>query len=291
MIADAVRVLLLPSMIGSALAMTIACTSFDEAADPIERDGGSGDGGAQPSVDAGNPDGGGSASAAYRDAVLADGPVAYWRMGRTESQTLVPDETGKSGALLLSAVQTGEPGIFADDLAMAFDGVASFAEATSSSLLEFNGASPFTIECWLRHDVASHEYEDVIGLVAAADDTQHGYALYLRNAVPPAIYGWRDAPDAAGAQAGSPLPAKSAWGHYVMVFDGQNIRIFFDGEPKQTVAAQGALGPRPGAKFTIGRGSSDPTALFRGALDEIAVYPKALDGVTIAKHHDLGRTK
>lgn len=194
------------------------------------------------------------------DAVLADGPVAYWRMGRVESQTLVPDESGKAGPLVLSAAKTGEPGIFDDDPAMAFDGKNAFAEATSSATLQFEGTSPYTIEAWVRFEGVANvgEYlQTIVGFSegASGSEQQNGYHLYIRNDTPATMRGWRDSFSATSAQAESPIAPKGSWGHHVMTFDGTTVRMYFDGQPMGTAPMPGSISIRDAAKLTVGRRS------------------------------------
>jgi large repetitive protein len=298
---ESVRPKLVVVTVAGIIAAAMACSSFEDSP-ATEGDGGPSDGSAQspdgsPIEDAAITDAGLEASRGevYRQAVLGEGPTAYWRMGRIESSTLVPDESVNAAPLVLSSAQTGVPGIFDDDPAIQFGGV-GFAEATRSDLLEFNGVVAFTLEYWARHDGpldGGSYFEHLLAFAEgpAGEDSQDGYFIYLRNDVPPKMTGWRDSPEAPAQQAESTFPNDHAWHHHVMTYDGLSISMFLDGQPTAKADTNAAISARPGKKFTVARASNETTRYFRGAMDEIAVYPKALDVVTIAKHHDLGRQK
>lgn len=294
--------------IATIIAAVAACSSFEDSPPgPAPIDAGGDDGRAISSDDAASADatpftdadadadaGDASPSAIYRQAVLAAGPVAYWRMGRIESSTLVPDETVNAAPLALSGAEAGVAGIFADDTAVGF-GPNAFAEATSSAVLEFVGVLPYSLECWARHDGAidgGSYFEQVLSFIGGTPGgSQDGYFMYLQNDVPPKMIGLRDAPDANAQQTSSTFPDDHAWHHHVMTFDGQSVRMYLDGQPKGSVTMNAPIGARPSQKFTVARASNEASRYFNGALDEIAVYPIALDVVTIANHHDLGTKK
>ena len=88
-----------------------------------------------------------SSLSTYEQAVLADHPVAYWRLGDTGS--IARDELGMHGGNYHSGVTTGVAGALVDDPnhAAAFDGVAG--EVTTTTGISFPGLAPFTLEVWV----------------------------------------------------------------------------------------------------------------------------------------------
>jgi hypothetical protein len=75
--------------------------------------------------------------------------------------------------------------------------------------------------------------------------------------------------------------ADNAWHHAAASYDGENLKLYVDGQlQKQVTAWKGEL-PSGGADLTIGMNRSNPSskdkeAAFEGLMDEIAVYSRAL---------------
>src|SRR5688572_10082323 len=89
----------------------------------------------------------------YRNAVLADKPLAYWRMGIQQGSSLIKDETGNGNDLVLQGGghTFGRAGALAgdDDTALGFDGKGSRAVLIGDArAFDFPNRAPFTIECW-----------------------------------------------------------------------------------------------------------------------------------------------
>lgn len=68
----------------------------------------------------------------YRDVVLADFPVGYWRLGESSDELVVADEVspGHQGVYSRTSVERGVPGAIADD----FDTAAHFSVNGSATL-------------------------------------------------------------------------------------------------------------------------------------------------------------
>jgi hypothetical protein len=286
------------------LAMAFACDSFDDAIDKAEPDAsvadgaGTSDDAASDASDASQAsDAAMTRSEAYRAAVLADEPLVYWRMGRVVSAGLVvPDETANQNDLLLndpSDFTVDASGIFTDDPAIRFGGKTSYALATDSGALAFDGLAPFTIECWARRelDEAGDAGSFLQHLVSYVDGnsnegTMSGYLLYFRFGENTFFeHGSLDA--GAGTQVGGPLAAFDTWAHYAAVFDGTDVALFINGQQKNKLPVRGPLAARV-SPFTIAKASNETARNFQGSMDEIAVYAKLLPTKTLIARYALG---
>jgi hypothetical protein len=280
-----------------AMASAAACGSFDEGsgkAEPEpERDAASE--GSVP-IEGGSGDAAPERSATYRAAILADEPVAYWRMGHVESAIIIPNErTPGTNDLSLSGgpdFQTGAPGIFDDDHAVRFGGNGGHALASASTAIAFLQAAPFTVELWARRERDAEgdagEYFQqlfsyVEGYSTPAPSTQNGYFVYLRLGDPIGTYASYGSLSGGAVEARGKLPPIGEWAHYAMVFDGTMVTLFIDAQQQAQIATKGVFAPRT-VPFTLARASNENLRFFNGSIDEVAVYAQALPVATLAKH-------
>lgn len=96
-------------------------------------------------------------SLAYREAVLAKNPVAYWRLGESTG-TVAADETGNGhdGTYVGNPV-LGQPGAISDDpnSAVQFTGASYVEIPTSPDFSQPTSGNGLTVEAWMRPDTLS----------------------------------------------------------------------------------------------------------------------------------------
>ena len=232
----------------------------------------------------------------YRGVVLADAPIAYWRMG-IGNGPIVPDESGHQNDLLL---QGGGHGLGArgaiigdSDTAIRFDGVNSYALAAHPRAFDFPARAPFTIECWARRDPLPDGgegayFQHLIGGAAGGPPNRNGFLLYMLpvSASAPYLAFEYDVPD--GDQLGlqGPLGALYAYAHYAVAFDGARAWVYVDGVLATSADVVGSISGRS-SELAIGREDSTGRYNFSGAIDEVAVYDKALTREQIERHHTV----
>jgi hypothetical protein len=251
-----------------------------------------------PSIDARSID----AGSRYRGAVLADAPIAYWRMG-IASGSIVPDESGHHNDLVLQGTghAFGVRGALQGDgdRAIGFDGVDSHAIASRPRDFDFPASAPFTVECWARRerttDGGTGEYfQQLISAAAGGPPNRNGYILYLlpSDPDPSAVHTSfeYDAPD--GAQTGieGPLAAASAYAHYVATFDGTKASLYIDGTLADSRPVNASIAARM-SEFVVGREAATGRYHFAGAIDEVAVYGNALPIARVIAHRDAALGK
>ena len=230
----------------------------------------------------------------YPAAVLADGPIAYWRMGITSGST-IPNEVDPSNPLTLQKnVQLGRPGALQGDsnTAIAFDGLnEGYAVATDPRPFDFPNAAKFTIEWWANHvrvDGGS-TFQHMIGAAqGSTPQTGNGYFAYWNADAKVQV-------EFAQPNAVTTLTSTTAlgWKYYALVFDGTNVALFVDGAQEASKIASGKLAARASA-FVVGATSgSTPGGIggygFSGSMDEVAIYDKALSLPQIVAHYDAAR--
>lgn len=294
----------------SGVACFLACSSFEDSPDGATADPDASstdvaltdavvsDDAPDPGRDAGDS-GSLTQSAKYRAAVLADDPIAYWRMGKVESGVSVVDEKNNVNPLLLTGTDftPDAAGVFDDDPAVWFGG-ASNASPIDPLPFGFTGKAPFTLECWARRELPDgggseqsyqHLISNVEGSSTAPDgSTMNGYLLMTRTLDPVGTYASH------GALAGGPIEAKGPfvgdgeWGYVAMVMDGTNITVYVNGVAGETQAVKGNITTRVSAVLTIAKASND-ARWFRGYLDEVAIYSRALPAKNILAHYKAAR--
>ena len=123
--------------------------AIEAAADAPSEDGGPSD--ASPSDSA--P--GAGLAAKYRAAVLADHPLAYYRLADTSAAGCKDEIDGAYTAVYAGSPIFAEPGIFADqsDPAVRFRGAGvQVIAGADGAPLDFPHAAPFSLECWVKLD-------------------------------------------------------------------------------------------------------------------------------------------
>jgi hypothetical protein len=233
---------------------------------------------------------------AYRDLVLSHHPLVYWRMGEATSRVVV-DETGGGNDLVLQGTgqQLGLDGAIRDDAdgAIGFDGVKSFAIAKNARALDFPLGAAFSLECWARRVAGGGSYfQHLFSNVQGVANNRDGYALYL---LPEPTTGDSARSvleyDRPMADLGiwGPVTDPSRYGHYVAVFDGDQIALYVDGTLSDSAPVPSSFVART-VPFTVARAAGVDGSYFKGALDELAIYAHALDSVQVAAHYAFARS-
>jgi sugar lactone lactonase YvrE len=218
-----------------------------------------------------------SAAGKYAATVLADHPVAYYRMGETQGFVTASDASGNghTGSYEGNAI-LGVPGLINDpDTAVNFNttGDVSIPDAPS---LNFVGTA-FTVEAWVYGVSGGAAGQRVFDKATAG--AGNGYGLDISNAQIRLL----------GATNLSSLVAFGAATtyHIVGVADGAgNGSIYVNG----VLVASGPYSdssPYTGAAHIAV--ANDGSAHFGGVIDEVAVYNHALSPQRILVHYTAGQ--
>jgi hypothetical protein len=223
----------------------------------------------------------------YKDAVLADSPVGYWRLGESSGSTAADGIYGRHGTYTASPT-LGATGALDGDANTA----ATFNGSSQYAIVPFDAAlnpSQFTIEGWVKptggagtwRTVAASWYE------LAAGASMRGYWLGIGS-----DNTWR-----LGIGNGStstnvvgPAVTLNSWAHVVGTYDGTTGRLYVNGILVASGAA--AYAANVSAGFGIGAWWSDGswTGQIPGSLDEIALFSTALSQTRVQAHYLIGRS-
>ncbi len=262
-------------------------------------------------------------SLAYRDAVLAKGPVAYWRLGEAAGMTAV-DETGNGydGTYKFNP-NLGQPGAINGDpnTAVQFTGTNYVEILDNPNFSQPTSTNGLTVEAWMRPDTLSFPGESL------PDSPQNPYVHWLGkgqrpqnewafrfysfepsqdpDARPNRISAYIWSPDAIeGAGAYFPgVVTVGVWMHVVACYEPGDLNtvppagvqiylngVLIDGPPRSGTlysnplfAVQSANGAAP-----LRLGTRDLASYLVGALDEVAIYPRVLTSDEILSNYQLG---
>jgi hypothetical protein len=233
---------------------------------------------------------GGAPGATYAEVILADGPVAYWRLGDADG-TAVEEVNGLDGTYL-GPVTHGVPGAIASDGDAAsdfdFDGTHLQARVQCPPDLDFAGASPFSLEAWVKPRFVDGDHRRIFDKSQAA---MQGYQLHFGGATHGiTFYRYRDG--IANYLTYNNNDMSSAltldqYTHVVATYDGTAMRLFLNGSEKVSVVPPALdlldttiplmIGSPPNGNFS-----------FPGAIDEAAIYDIALTAAQVAAHYAAG---
>ncbi len=227
-------------------------------------------------------------AAAYRDTILADHPVGYWRLGEGLGGT-VATNTGSLGApgngKIFKNVIFGTPGALAADAdtAASLDGNQARIDVPYAAALN---PAQFTVEAWAKVTADSTGYRSPM---ASRDDSpQKGFIFYATPGNEWQFWtgtgvqvGW----DTVGGATAEP----DAWAHLVGVHDGTNKLFYVNGV---LVGANRSVFTPNGARvLRIGASATESPVgdfFFNGAVDEVAVYSQVLSPTRVVAHFTTG---
>src|SRR5215510_10188551 len=138
---------------------------------------------------------------AYSDRVIADGAVAYWRLGETAGTTAV-DSIGGHNGTISGGVTLNQPGALSDgNRAMAFDGTGRIDTVWSLTV-----PTTYTVEAWVKLSVGGQR--PIFANLNAPGTVYVGQAAFEMF-----LYAYGGTPE--GVQTGN--IGDNAWHHVVFV--------------------------------------------------------------------------
>ena len=212
-----------------------------------------------------------AAGGSYPDAVLADSPVAYWRLGET-SGTVAVDEVGRHDGTY-TGVTLGATGAISDgDTAASFGGADDRMVPADSAAFD---VANLTIEAWVK--TTGTRLFSIVGRDAAERSFQfrkiQSGELHFIPFVGGVYY----------SVTSTTVVHDGNWHHVAATYDGAAAKVYVDGSLEATDSSMsGNLDA--GVAPTIGVRSNDD--YFIGDIDEVAYYGTALSATRIAAHYN-----
>lgn len=264
---------------------------------------GSADGGADGSSDTGNgvdasSDANvvGDGSSAYATAILADGPIAYFRLNETSGNTITSAVGSFTGsftegvALGTPSPVTREPGNLGATFSL--DSGGGDSDLTLGDNFIFDGNQPFSVEMWVnatsinsnpRHTLSKADRDDT-------DTPTDGWNVCVANDPASVIWIERIAEGGSVIRSEEMSIVQGSVFYFVGVYDGANLIPYVNAVAGTTTSSTGTIVTNSTNAFMgSANGGVDEQHGFVGVLDEVAIYDKALTPAQITAHFNAGK--
>ncbi len=220
-------------------------------------------------------------ASAYLNAVLADAPVAYFRLNEASGSTVVADSSGSGVSASVqnaTGVQRAEAGALADlDLSTRLLGSpAGYVKVADNPVIRVNDT--LTLEAWIkRSDLTARD-------MSLFNDFGSGFWLRVNTANKLEL---RKNGVGSIVQSTTTI-ADTHWHHVAATKQGSTVKLFIDGaDVTGTVTNQTLVSSTSG--FHIGA-TDGVTLPFYGWIDEAALYPTALSQTRVQAHYSAAAT-
>jgi hypothetical protein len=243
-----------------------------------------------------------SAHGAYPDAVIADGPLAYWRLGESEGYAQAVLSSGPVGYWRLgesagrmrqtvpATTRTGtynggvtfsQAGPLSDGTtAVLLNGSTGFVDVTNAA---FRVATAVTVEAWVNIPAILGTDQTILRCGIVADMM---YWLAIAGVTGKLYTGHNNGVSYELFLSPSAVPT-GAWVHvaFTRQSDGKTYQHYVNGVA--VGSAQVAVSPPTAAAAQLTRIGLSSAQGLTGSVDEVAIYSRALSAAEIANHYAL----
>jgi hypothetical protein len=223
----------------------------------------------------------------YRDLILSDSPVGYWRFSETSGTTATDlSVTALDGTYEGNYTLGRNSSIFGDsDKSITLDGSTG---AISTAAIDLGNR--FTFETWIKVDVTATDTQTVFGN-RSNSGSGDGFTIYVNN--------WNttdravgissgDGTIGSGVQTAANALSFGSWRHIAITVNRTSgtAQIYINGINK---TGPGTLltNFKTNASLFIGR-RSNGFLYYKGGLDEMAIYNYELTSAQITEHYQTG---
>jgi len=244
----------------------------------------------------------------YPSTILADHPVAYYRLEEANGSATVDDSSGNANTGFLTYVtqgdgvtiypQLGIPGLFTNSALFApSTGIGQgHIDVPVNSIINPTTAdgitgAVFSAECWLLANTQPGGFEtplDDSSSFEGADPYKNsaGWNFYQ---TPGPISTWsfslRPNPGFVG---NGPVVTIGKWAYLVLTYDGTNATFYANGTNFGTYPVPEFLANHGTADLLFGYGPPTGQGPFNGGIDEVAIYNYALSASQVTNHYVVG---
>ena len=217
----------------------------------------------------------------YSSEVLADSPLAYWKLDET-SGSVAADSSGNGRDAAYGGGNTlGATSLLTDGTGHALGLTANTSNGVSIAAASWMSVTALTAEALVNFT------SSVDGSNGDAIVDQYGGGgfrwLLWRNTTGKAALQLTNGTTFYNVASTTTLSLNTTY-HVAGTWDGSNIRIYLNGSLENTTATTGTL-PASSQVLAIGAYSNSSSTAPGGSIDEVAIYGTALSGTRIAAHY------
>jgi hypothetical protein len=251
-----------------------------------------------------------AANADYPSTILADHPVAYYRLEEPNGSGTVADSSGNSFTGYITYVaqadnvtiypQLGVPGIdsnsclFATSTGVGQGNIDIPWNTTMNPTTDGTNGAPFSAEAWVQATTQSGGYgvplDDNMEYNQPAPYANSAGWNFYQTPGPTGTWSFSVRPNP-GFVGNGPAVTLGEWTHLVLTYDGTNATFYVNGVAFGTFAAPGYLanpGIGPSSDMLVGEGPNTGQIPYNGYVDEIAIYNYALSVAQVTNHYAVG---
>ena len=223
----------------------------------------------------------------YAKVVMADDPVAFWRLDESDGNPTAVDAAGSFDGTytpglgsITYGVATGIPHETNKAVSVTAKGQVEIPWA-----LELNPHGPFTVEVWFEPLSQSSDYRAVFSSDGLGGGTgPNGWLLYQQpdNTLAWVLFsqGW----NGAWLWGGGGIQANT-WSHAALTHDGARFRTYLNGNLAGAQAFDAFI-PNMDGYTSLGFRFDANGSGFEGAIDDVAFYNKALTLDQVQAHYN-----
>jgi len=252
-----------------------------------------------------------ASAADYPTTILADHPVAYYRLEEPNGSPTVADSTGNGNIGYVTYVTQGDNVTVYPQLGLAGIDTNSALFATSTGPGQGNidvpwtlamnptvpggsNGAPFTAELWVQATKQSSGYgvplDDSCNFAQPPPWNNSAGWNFYETAGPGSTWSFSLRPNP-GFVGNGPAVTVGLWTHLVLSYDGTNATFYVNGVAFGTYAVPLYLanpGTGSAADLLMGEGPNTGQIPFDGNVDEVAIYNYALSPTQVTNHYAIG---
>lgn len=225
----------------------------------------------------------------YAKVVMADDPVAFWRLDEPEGSSIAVDAAGS-----FDGEYTPNLGTITYGVASGIPGETNNAVAVTEKshvkipwAVELNPHGPFTAELWLKPASlnTTADFRNAASSEGLQQAGPHGWLLYHMNGGNTLTWvlfsqNWN------GAWLGGGGPVEpNKWYHVALTYDGSVFRAYCNGS-LTAEQAYDSFQPNMDGWTSLGFRFDGNGLGFDGAIDDVAFYKKALTADQVQAHYN-----
>jgi len=225
----------------------------------------------------------------YAQTILADTPIAYYRLAEITG-TIADDISGHAyQGTLHGTITQGVTTLLTDsndatDKAMTFDGLTGYI-SLPTSLIPTGSNHAWSVECWTQITAIPGTTGNYSMVVMGGTTTGSGGDIKLHVATAGSVAHWTCSTVNQDITSAANVTINTTY-HVVGIYDGTNLSLYVNGS---LAAGPTAYSVSLTTSFAyIGAYGNTIAEYFPGTIDEAAIYNYALSATQISNHYTAG---